>query len=146
MRPTRPDLAGPPGRGTPLWLAGIYAGIGALVANHIVLYFAKPLAPDLMALSPGPVTFWTVLGAVGATLVYELVRRRSQTPARTFTIVAVIALLISFIPDLLLFRTPVSPTFGNATGGGIYTLMAMHCVAAVIVTGVLTRVARPARP
>jgi Family of unknown function (DUF6069) len=129
--------------GAPLWRAGLYAGIGALVANFVVLYFTKSLAPDLVALSPGPVTFWTVVGTIGATLVYALVRRLSRAPERTLLIVAIVVLLISFIPDWWVWETK-PPMFKGVTLGGIYALMAMHVVAAVIITGVLLRSTRPA--
>jgi hypothetical protein len=129
--------------GTPLWRAGLFAGIGALVANFVVLYFTKSLAPDFMALSPGPVTFWTVMGTIGATLVYGLVRRRSRSPERTFLIVAVVVLLLSFIPDWWVWQTK-PPMFKGVTLGGIYALMAMHVVAAVTIAGVLLRTTRPA--
>ena len=131
------------GHGAPLWRAGLYAGVGALVANFIVLYFTRPLAPDFVALSPIPVIIWTVLGTIGATLVYALVRRLSRTPERTFLIVAIVVLLISFIPDWWVWNTK-PPTFKVVTLGGIYALMAMHVVAAVIITGVLLRARKPA--
>jgi FtsH-binding integral membrane protein len=127
---------------TPLWRRGLYAGVGALIANSVVLYFTKPLAPDLMALSPVPVTFWTVMGTMGATLVYALVRRRSRAPERTYLIVAIVVLLISFIPDWWVWETK-PPMFKGVTLGGIFALMAMHVVAAVIITGVLLRTTRP---
>ena len=129
--------------GAPLWRAGLYAGVGALVANFVVLYFTKPLAPDFISLSPIPVIFWTVLGTIGATLVYALVRRLSRVPERTFLIVATVVLLISLIPDWWVWETK-PPMFKGVTLGGIYALMAMHLVAAVIITGVLLRVTRPA--
>jgi hypothetical protein len=130
-------------QGAPLWRTGLYAGIGALAANFVVLYFTKSLAPELMALSPGPVTFWTVMGAVGATLVFALLRRLSRNPDLAFLIVAIVALLISFIPDWWVWETK-PPMFKGVTLGGIYALMAMHVVAAVIITGVLLRSRRPA--
>jgi len=117
--------------------------LGALVANEVVLVLTKPLAPNLFSLTAGPVAFWTTVGAVGASLVYALVRRLSRRPERSFLIVAIIVLVVSFIPDLLLFLLPPSP-IEQVTVGGVATLMGMHIVAAVIITAALLRLARPA--
>lgn len=135
----------PPASGgrAPLWRAGLYAGVGALIANYIVLFLTKPMAPGFMSLSAIPVTFWTVLGAIGATLTYALIRRLSQTPERTFLITAVVVFLVSLAPDIWVWEAK-PPAFAGVTLGGICALMAMHLAAAVIITGVLLRTTRPA--
>lgn len=127
---------------SPLWLAGVLGGLGALVANEALLVFTKPLAPNLFSLSEGPVAFWTLLGALGATLVYGLVRWRSPRPERPFLVIAIVVLLVSFIPDLLLFKLPPNP-IEQVTVGGVVALMAMHVVAALIITPALLLLARP---
>lgn len=114
---------------------GAAAVVLSLVANWVVL--GAVLAGDLVdpfdPLSVAPVTGLTVLGAVGATLVYRLVARRSATPDRTFTIVAAVVLGLSFLPDLALLR--VDPA---AAVPAVVVLMAMHVVVAVICVVVLT--------
>jgi hypothetical protein len=54
-----------------------------------------------------------------------------------------VVLLISLIPDWWVWETK-PPMFKGVTLGGIYVLMAMHVVAAVIITGVLLRATLPA--
>jgi len=64
----------------------------------------------------------------GAVLVYALVGRFSKKPVRTFLIISVIFLVISFLPD-------IAVAFAALLGGGwpySITLMIMHIVAGTI--------------
>jgi hypothetical protein len=104
----------------------------SLVANLVVLYFTKPLAPDFVPLSLPTVGVWTTLAVLVAGGVFGVIRMRSQNPGRTFMWVSVVVLLLSFIPDVMLFFVSV-PGFVGITTGGILALMAMHVITAVIV-------------
>lgn len=80
------------------------------------------------------VSLFTVLGVVGATLVYGLIRRRRERPDRDFAVVASVVLVLSWIPDLTFI-----PTVPGSTTGGVATLMALHATTAAICYGILTR-------
>jgi len=62
----------------------------------------------------------TAVGVVGATAVYWLLARRSATPDETFVRVAVVVLLLSFLPNVALYAS------GGATLGEVVTLMSLH--------------------
>ncbi len=74
-----------------------------------------------------PIVVWTLIGMVGATVVYGLLTRRSATADRTFVRVAVIALVLSFIPDIGLALFVDSVTMSEAIG-----LMVLHVPPAVV--------------
>jgi hypothetical protein len=57
---------------------------------------------------------------------------------RTFTIVAVIALLLSLVPDVMMLINPASALFPGGTVGSVVVLMIQHVVAAVIAVWILT--------
>jgi peptidoglycan/LPS O-acetylase OafA/YrhL len=74
----------------------------------------------------------TLIGVLAAALVYALIRRIAGDPARTFTIVAAIALVLSL-------AAPLSLGFDEAAGVG--ALLLMHVMTAAIVVLVFTRAA-----
>lgn len=127
--------------GVSLWLSGIYAGCAALVANLIILYFAKPTAPAFMTLSVAPVSAWTLLGTVGATCVFAYLRKKTAQPNKFFIVTSLVVLLISFTPDVMLFGT-TSPFFKGVTTTAIWVLMLMHVVAALMIVAALIRFTR----
>ena len=110
-----------------------------LVARMAATAFGVPAR--FMALQPGPVLLFTSVGVLGAAGVWELINRSSSTPVRWFQRIAAVALLLSLIPDLLLFRS--SPLDGT-TPGGIVTLMLLHVVACAVCVTLLPK--RPSHP
>lgn len=80
----------------------------------------------------GPVVLWTTIGVVGATLVYGLVHRHADRPEATFARLAVIVLLLSWIPDVAIYLAGVAP-FSVAI-----SLAALHVPPAVVSIAVLT--------
>ena len=116
-------------------MAAVLAGVGSVATNLIVLFVGKPfvgLTTDLAPLSLGPVIGWSVIGVVGATIVFALVRKYSKNPDNTFLTIAGIVLVLSFIPDILIKNVTSGP-FAGATWGAIALLMLMHVVAAAFV-------------
>lgn len=119
-----------------LWSRALVAAALAVAVNMVILYFTKPLAPALLALDTLPVVVWSVVGTIGATLSYRFIRRRSATPERTFIIVALIALALSFVPNVAFLVVPALRIHGiNAAGD--YSLMAMHVAAAAVIVPIL---------
>jgi drug/metabolite transporter (DMT)-like permease len=108
----------------------------SLLANGLIVWAVT--TTDAVApyepLAYPPVFLLTAAGAVGATVAYALVDRWSDRPDRTFAIVVVVVLLLSFVPDVT-----VAPTLPGATTAGIAVLMAMHVTVAAICYAALTR-------
>jgi hypothetical protein len=74
-----------------------------------------------------------VVPAIAAVLLYAVLLRFAQNPARTFTIIAAVVLVISLIPDVFYI-----PTVPGATGGQTAILALMHVVAAAVIVWMLT--------
>lgn len=115
---------------------GALAVVLSLVVNGLIVWavIATGAVRPFDPLNYQPVFLLTTVGAVGATLTYGLVRRVSARPDRTFAVVVVVALLLSFVPDVAWL--PGDP---GATTAGIGVLMAMHVTTAAICFAVLTR-------
>ena len=131
-------------RTLPLWLIALIATVIGLVINEIVAAIARPFSPELMQLTPGPVGLWTVLGVVGATLVYAFMRRKQADLGRRFVRVATIVLLLSFIPDVLIYFVEI-PGFTGGTIAGVIALMLLHVTTAVIAVPLLLKFAARTR-
>jgi hypothetical protein len=122
-----------------------------VLATALALIIAIPLdlaieaaARQAFAVSPefepfqGTVAPYTAGGVVLAGIAYAFVQRFFRNPGRVYVRLAVVALVLSWIPDvaLLFINEP------GATVPAVASLMVMHTVAAVIVTTLLVRIAR----
>jgi len=114
---------------------GGIAVVLSVVANLVVLQAV--LIPELVQqfepLNVAPVALFSALGAVGATVAYAVVDRFSETPDRTFVVVAAVVLLLSFVPDVLLLQAEPA-----ATVPAVVALIVMHVVVAVASVASLT--------
>lgn len=134
--PARPDLR------RLLWV-GPLAIVAATVANIILQQIAVAvLRPDpaFLPLTPMPPIIFTVAGVLGAVLVYALVGRLARDPVALFRRIALVTLLVSFIPDILMLVTGFNP---GTTLANVLMLMVMHVVAWAISVALLTRLAGP---
>lgn len=124
-----------------VWI-GPLAIIGAILANTIVWQIAVVvLQPDpqfVPFVAPVPIVF-TFLGVLGAVLVFAVIGRISKNPIPLFRRVALIALLVSLIPDVLMLLTGFNP---GTTLLNVLVLMLMHIIAYAIAVNMLTRWAR----
>jgi hypothetical protein len=122
--------------------SALVAIVGAVVANLIVLYAIGPFvnnpAMPLHALSFPTVTMLTVIGAIGAVIVYAVLRMFLQKPNTPFIWVSVIVLLVSFIPDYMIIGQTTGP-FAGGTLPNALVLMLMHVVAAIIIVWSLVK-------
>ena len=125
-----------------------------VLATAIALVLAIPLnlaieafARQAFAVSPefepfqGTVAPYTAGGVVLAGATFAVLRRFARDAARAYVRLAILALVLSWIPDvaLLLINEP------GATVPAVASLMVMHTVAAAIVVTLLVRIAAPAR-
>jgi hypothetical protein len=87
-------------------------------------------------LSTPAVASLTIVGMIGATLVFAWIARTQADPPRTFVLIATAGLIVSWLPDLAIWATGVFP---GTTATGILSLMALHVVAAGLAVGILLR-------
>lgn len=119
-----------------LWWVGPLVVAMSVVANAVF----REIAVVLFAVSPAFhnlrwihfITF-TVVAVSAAVVVFAVVARYSHRPIHLYRQIAVVVLVLSFIPNIAMF-------FGNAPGqtpAAILTLMSMHVVDAAICIGLL---------
>jgi hypothetical protein len=123
-------------------LVGLAAVIAATLANTIVYIVGDAIIgydADFVVLSTiGGTYFFTIMLAIAAVLVYAGVLRLSRNPARVYTIIAAVALVVSLIPDITYI-----PTVEGSSNGQTAVLMVMHVVAAAVIVAMLTMLAGP---
>lgn len=128
-------------------LAGLLAAVAAAVSNAFVYFAALGLGfipqgflirmtSGEMPLTVSLVAITSVGGAVGAAVVFAVVGLFARRPVRLFRIVAAVALVLSFAMPLTIPGAPVAT---------ILSLEVMHIVAAVVIVGLLTTLARGGR-
>ena len=119
-----------------LWVAALTV-LAALLANGSVQSFAHSLFPVTRTFGHPMVgaVARTTVGAVGAAcLVVAVVARLARRPVRLYRRIAVVALVVTVLPDVALF-TQSDPRHSTA---GIVGLMAMPVVDAALGVGLLT--------
>ena len=127
-----------------IWWVGLLAIVASAIANVIVRELGAALGTI-----PQEIMFFQVPGIIGSTavqvglgiIVFALLARFARHPIRTFTIVAIVALLLSLTNPVFaaLGLIPLGVSIGADT---VLTLMVMHIVAGVITIGLLTTLTR----
>jgi hypothetical protein len=122
-------------------LVGLATVIAAVVANVLVYFLGIAVVtvdPRFIVLTTvQPTIVFTLVPAIGAVLLYAVLLRFASNPARLFTWIAVVGLVVSLIPDLTYI-----PSVAGATAGQTALLMLMHVVAAVVIVWMLTSLTR----
>lgn len=130
-----------------LLTAALASMAAAIAVNLLALLLVRAVVdlPDgFPPLTAGSVAAFTLIGTGLGALVYAWLRRRAAAPARTYIRVAVVALILSVIPNFLAMANPAMFPFpgGNATAFLVLTLF--HVLAAAVSVAVLLRlVGRP---
>lgn len=120
---------------------GLLAAVATAVVNMAVYFVAAAggaIPQDVVVSGQGPITLpmaaaASVFGAVAGTIVYAVVGRLARRPVRAFRIVAAAALMLSFAGPF---------TIPDAPATMVAALLLMHVVAAAVVVGSLTTLAR----
>ena len=125
-------------------LIGLATVAAAVIANLLVYALGSAVVgydPQFVVLAnvSGTILF-TVVPAIAAVLLYAALVRFTSNPARNFTNIAVVVLVLSLIPDLTYI-----PSVPGATSGQTAILMLMHVVAAVVLVSMLTTLTRARR-
>jgi predicted membrane channel-forming protein YqfA (hemolysin III family) len=131
--------------GRRLLQAGLLTIVAAVVANLVVRLLVgalTPIDPAFLPLGFGAITAFTVLGVALGAVVYALIARRAANPARTFTVVAVVALVVSILPNLALMANPAAAPMPGGTAAYYGLLILFHIVAGVVAIVLLPRLGR----
>jgi len=123
-----------------LWVGPLTIGAATLVNVLLQQIAVVTLRPDLLflPLTLIPPILFTVVGVFGAVIVFALLGRFARYPITTFKRVAVLVLVISFVPDLLMLLTRFNP---GTTLANVLVLMLMHVLAWTISVMMLIRLA-----
>ena len=114
-----------------LFRAGVITSVVAVIAN-LVIWAAATAIIDVPSrftpLNPGTVLFLTVVGVAAAAGLLRFLASRSSDPVYAFRRIVPIALLVTFIPDVLIWTA--SAYGGAAKAETVLPLMVMHIAAA----------------
>jgi Family of unknown function (DUF6069) len=120
-----------------LLAAGAAAVIGSAIANSAVAAVLRSVLDVPAGFSPLQATFvlsLTIVGVTAAVLLFAAICQLSARPVRLFTIVASVALFLSW-------AAPLAAYFGSAFPGTnarrIVGLMSLHAIAGVITIAML---------
>lgn len=117
------------------WIAiGAVAAVLSAAAVLAVQWIALAIWPDAALFKPlesyARSALFTIVPALGATALFAWLATRQPNPAGAFIRIAIVVLLLSFIPDYLLpvpFRTFLTSSIAAF----------MHVVAAIVIVAVL---------
>src|SRR5215203_4844978 len=123
-------------------LVGLATVAAAVIANLLIYLLGSVVVgydPQFVVLANASGTIlFTVVPAIVAVLLYAALLRFTSNPARIFTNIAVIVLILSLVPDLTYI-----PSVPGATTSQTAILMLMHVVAAIVIVSMLTTLTRP---
>src|SRR5918995_1303390 len=118
--------------------------VAAVLANVLVYFIGSAVVgydPLFIVLANVSATIlFTVVPAIVAVLFYAILMRFTSNPARIFTNIAIVVLILSLIPDLTYI-----PSVPGASSGQTAILMVMHVVAAAVIVSILTTQTRSQR-
>ena len=120
---------------------GVVAVAVAGVTNVLIRTVAVSvfgIGEGFLPLGVGPTVLFTVWGMLGAVVAFGLILRFARRPVRLFRRVALVVLLISLVPDVLMLFSGSMP---GATVAGVVTLMVEHVASWAVAVGVLTTLA-----
>ena len=121
------------------WRVGLLTLLAAVAINACIALAAHTLftvSPTFAPLQFASVIPATAVAVTGALLVLALISRRSQQPVRLFRRIALLVLLVSIIPDLLL---PVIGLYPGATLPEVGTVPLMHLATALLCVSMPSR-------
>ena len=117
---------------------GALAVAVAILVNVVIRTVAVSvlgIGAGFQPLEVGPTVFFTVVGMVGAVVVFGLILRFVRRPVWLFRRVALAVLVVSLVPDVLMLFSGSMP---GTTVAGVLTLMVEHVASWAVAVGVLT--------
>lgn len=131
--------------GSTLFRAGLITVVVAIVANLVVralLGLFMTFDPAFLPLTYGTLAIFTAVGVALGALVFAFLARRSARPNRTWTIVAVIALIVSILPNFASMANPTALPFPGGSAAGFGALILFHIVAGLVAILLLPALAK----
>ena len=121
---------------------GVATVVAAVLANVLVYFVGDAVVgydPEFVVLgNVVGIAIFTLVPAIVAVLLYTVLLSRTANPVRIFSIVSAVVFVVTTIPDFTYI-----PTVPGATNGQTAILVLMHVVAAGVIVGMLTTLARP---
>jgi hypothetical protein len=118
------------------------AAVAATAVNVLLRFLAVAVfdipQPEFEPLQLRDVIVSSIGATVAAGIVWALIVRFAKDPAKTFRIVAAVALVLSLAAPLQVGLAD-PPDYPGTDAGSVGTLIAMHVVTAAIVVAVFTR-------
>ncbi len=128
-----------------LLTAGL-ASVAAAVAANVVAFWLVRAVVDLpagfMPLSVGAIAFFTIIGTGLGALVFAWLAGRSAAPFKTYRNVALVAFIVSIIPNVLAALNPAMFPFPGGNATAFVVLILFHIIATVVSVAVLFRLVR----
>ncbi len=128
---------------TRVLMAGAIAIVGSILANLLIRWLGMlllPVDPSFLPVATFPPTIlFTLIFLVIATIVFAVINAFTANPPRVFNIVALVALLLSLIPDVMLLINPALLPMGTPTFGAVLILLLQHIAAYLITVWAFTR-------
>jgi hypothetical protein len=122
-------------------LLGFGTVVAAVAANTLFYFVGNVFVaydPEFLPLTDASgAIIMTVMPAIVAVLIYAGLLRFTRKPARTFTLISAIVLVVTAIPDLTYV-----PEIPGSTNAQIAILLIMHVIAAAVIVRMLTMSSR----
>jgi hypothetical protein len=121
-----------------LWKIGAQAIAASIVVNLIIRIVAVNIlgiGSEFPPLGWGPPIVFTIIGVLGAVIVFAIIARFAKRPSRLFRIIGLVVLVLSLVPDILLLTSNTMP---GTSLGSVAALMLMHVAAGAITIWLLT--------
>jgi hypothetical protein len=124
-------------------VVGLATVLASALANALVFYAADAVVAydqrfDILK-SVAPAITMTLMFAVPAVLLYAALLRYSANPTRLYTIISAVVFVVTLVPDFTYI-----PGVAGSSNAQTAVLVLMHVVAASVIVGMLTKLARPA--
>jgi len=123
-------------------LLGVAASIAANLIFRAIVFALVALPTEFPPLQLPAIAAFTFLGTGLAAVVFAVVVRLSRTPIRTFRFVAIIALVVSLLPNFFLMANPSAAPFPGGSALAFGVLCLFHGIAAFVCVTILTTISR----
>ena len=110
---------------------GLAAGVVSVVAVLVVQFLAIALWPEIALFAPLDSyirsVIFTLVPVAGATVLFAWLVKRTANPVKTFIIISVVVLVISFIPDYIL-PVPDKTALASTVAAFLHVVVAVPTV------------------
>ena len=129
------------GRRVTTWQRLLAVGAAAVIASAVANLAVAAVLRSVLDVPAGfaplqaiSVLSLTIVGVIAAVLVFAAICRLSVRPVRLFTIVASVALVVSWVAPLAVY---FANTFPGTNASRVVGLMSLHAIAGVVTIAVL---------